>query len=144
MPPTCAAAPVLVRLAPARLSHAGRAIETGALGIQVTAVGSVQDVATGHRAMMLAPDGDLGLSFSHRAAGYGSDADSYLDRLRDKVMLIAQLESRAGLDALPELLAIDRPPDAWSSARSTCRQTSGMRAIPSTPRFGPRSSAQRS
>ena len=105
--------PVLVRLSPMHLSDAGRALETGALGIQLTAVGSVRDVATSQRAMTLAPDGELGLSFSHRAAGYGSDADSYLVRLRDEVMLIAQLESRAGLDALPELLAIDRPPDAW-------------------------------
>lgn len=105
--------PVLVRLSPMHLSHAGRALETGALGIQITTVRSVRDVATAQRAMTLAPDGELGLSFSHRAAGYGSDADSYLVRLRDEVMLIAQLESRAGLDALPELLAIDRSPDAW-------------------------------
>jgi 4-hydroxy-2-oxoheptanedioate aldolase len=106
--------PVIVRLSPERLHEAGRALEAGADGVQVTGVSSPATAVLAHRAVTLAPDGDLGLSLSHRAGGFQrAGAARYLDRLRDDIVVVCQIESRASVEALPDLLAVDHPPDAW-------------------------------
>jgi 4-hydroxy-2-oxoheptanedioate aldolase len=106
--------PVLVRLSPERIDEAGRALEAGAAGVQVTGVSTPQTILMARRAVTLAPDGDLGLSLSHRAAGFQrAGAAQYLARLRDEIVVVAQIESRAAVEALPDLLAVGDPPDAW-------------------------------
>lgn len=106
--------PVLVRMSPDRLDDAGRALEAGAAGIQVAGVWTREALTRARRAVTLPPDGHLGLSFSHRAAGFhASGAGRYLTRLRDEISLIVQIESRAAVEALPDLLDGNVRPDAW-------------------------------
>jgi 4-hydroxy-2-oxoheptanedioate aldolase len=106
--------PVLVRFSPERVAEAGVVLEAGAAGIQVTRISTPETLAAVRRAVSLPPDGDLGLSLSHRAARFGGrGASEYLARIRDEVAIVAQIESRAGVDSLPELLATNPPPDAW-------------------------------
>lgn len=108
------ARPVLVRLPPSRLHDAGRALELGASGIQMSNVSSARQAAAMRRAVSFPPAGELSLSLSHRAAAFGAmPAREYLDRLANEVVVVAQIESLAGVDALPSLLAVEDGPDAW-------------------------------
>jgi 2-keto-3-deoxy-L-rhamnonate aldolase RhmA len=105
---------VVVRLPPERLHEAGQALETGVAGIQITGISSHRELTMARRAVRLPPDGDLGLSLAHRASGFGpAGASRYLSRINNDIAVVVQLESHAALEALPELLATEQPPDAW-------------------------------
>lgn len=98
--------PVVVRLTPSCLHLAGRALDAGAAGLQVTDVSSAETAAAAQAAAFYAPRGRRGLAFSHRAASFGLEApESYLRRADESVALIAQIESDEGVAALPELVA---------------------------------------
>lgn len=98
--------PVVVRLTPADLHLAGRALDAGAAGIQVSDVSSVETAAAAQAAAAYPPRGRRGLAFSHRAASFGLEAPaSYLQRADESLALIAQIESEEGVAALPGLLA---------------------------------------
>jgi 2-keto-3-deoxy-L-rhamnonate aldolase RhmA len=103
--------PVVVRVGPAELSGVGRLLETGVAGIQVTEVESAVLLADIRRSVSFAPRGARSVALSHRAGGYG--ARSLADYLSEEPVTIAQIESRAGVAALPELLASDAQPDVW-------------------------------
>ncbi|MBS1895323.1 MAG: hypothetical protein JST59_28820 [Actinobacteria bacterium] len=103
--------PVLARIGPADLALAGRILETGAAGIQVTDVDSAELLGDLRAAVDFPPRGRRGLSLSHRAGGFGlRPADELIDGV---ALVITQLESRAGLERLAELLAAPAQPDAW-------------------------------
>jgi 4-hydroxy-2-oxoheptanedioate aldolase len=105
---------VIARLPGERLPDAGRAIESGVAGVQLSNVTDPEQVRAARAAMMPAPAGHLSLSLSHRAAGFGAgDPAAYLARLAGELVLVAQIESRAGIDALGALLAAPGGPDAW-------------------------------
>ena len=98
------AVPVIVRLTPVSLESAGRALDAGAAGIQVTDVGSLEVAESARAAVEYPPSGRRGLSFSHRAASFGlAPAAAYLAQHR-RTPLIGQIESREALVALPALL----------------------------------------
>lgn len=106
--------PVVVRMAANRLAEAGRALEAGAAGIQVSDVSALETLEEIGRATSFPPAGRLGLSLAHRGAAFGAtSATEYIRRLTDDVVVIAQIESRAGLDSLPQLLTTSSSPDAW-------------------------------
>ncbi len=97
--------PVIVRLTPGSLDLAGRALDAGAAGIQVTDVSTAEIAAAVSAAALYPPRGRRGLAFSHRAASFGLEpAASYLERARTSAMLIAQIESAEGVAALPDLV----------------------------------------
>ena len=59
------------------------------------------------RAMRYPPDGNRGVGGAGaRATGFSSHAD-YLTTAKDEMCLVVQLESRAGLNALDEILAVE-------------------------------------
>lgn len=103
--------PVLVRIEPGDLGLAGRILEAGAAGIQVTDVATVELLAELRTAAAFPPHGRRGLSLSHRAGRFGLRPAAEL--IDAEALVVAQLESRAGLDDLEALLAAPTPPDAW-------------------------------
>lgn len=106
--------PVIVRLGHERLGDAGRAIEAGAAGIQLSNVTTPEHLRAARAAITLAPAGALGLSLSHRAARFGAmPAAGYAEHLAAELLLVAQIESRAAIGALPQLLALPGGPDVW-------------------------------
>jgi 2-keto-3-deoxy-L-rhamnonate aldolase RhmA len=108
------ACPTLVRLPADRLADAGRALEAGVRGIQVSDVRKPDDVQAARRAIRFAPTGDMGLSLTHRAAGFGRTAGrQYVQQISDETVLIAQVESAQGIRALPEMLQLAAGPDLW-------------------------------
>lgn len=102
------AIPVIVRVTPGSLDLVGRILDVGAAGIQVTDVGSAEIGGAGRAAVEYPPWGSRGLAFSHRAASFGFESsEAYVQRSRRSVALIAQIESRDGVDALPDLVLSD-------------------------------------
>lgn len=106
--------PVLVRLPARRLADAARLIEAGAAGLQVPDVDGVRSVRSARAEMRFSDGGRMGLALSHRAARYGAErAIDYIDTVQESTVLVAQVESAKGVDALPRLLATPDGPDVW-------------------------------
>ena len=103
--------PVVVRIGTGELAAAGRLLETGVGGIQVTGVERADVLAEIARSVRFAPRGARSVALSHRAGDYGGR--SLADYLAEEPVTIAQIESRAAVAALPELLASDAQPDVW-------------------------------
>ena len=105
---------MIARLSPERLDDAGRAVEAGVAGIQVSSVGDLATARAARAAVTPAPRGRLGLSLSHRAAGFGAlTSDQYLRQVVGQLLVVGQIESRAGVAVLDELLGLSDGPDAW-------------------------------
>lgn len=106
--------PVLVRLEPSDLPLAGRVMESGAAGVQVTDVATTGRLADIRTAVAFPPHGRRGISLANRAGRFGlRTAAEVVDDAGGGAVVIAQLESRAGLENLAGLLAAPAPPDAW-------------------------------
>jgi len=102
------AVPVIVRVTPGSLDLVGRVLDAGAAGIQITDVSSPEIGAAARAAVEYPPAGRRGLAFSHRAASFGLESPAaYVRRTQRSVALIAQIESRDGVDALPGLVLGD-------------------------------------
>jgi 4-hydroxy-2-oxoheptanedioate aldolase len=79
------------------------------IGVQTLLIPSVQSAAEAEAAvaaMRYPPRGVRGVSTLTRASGYGRVAD-YLARAEDELCLLVQIETRAGLDALEAIAAVD-------------------------------------
>jgi 4-hydroxy-2-oxoheptanedioate aldolase len=103
--------PVVIRLGTGELAGAGRLLETGAAGIQVTGVQRAETLAEIRSSVRFAPDGRRSVALSHRVAGYGHRP--LADYLNEEPVTIAQIETGAAVAALPELLASEFQPDVW-------------------------------
>lgn len=94
--------PCLVRLPAVDAGRVGRLLEAGAAGIQVADVRSRAEAAALVRAARFPPQGDRGLSTSHRVAGYGAlAAEDYVRA--EPPLLVVQIEAETD-DPLDELL----------------------------------------
>lgn len=106
--------PVLARIGARELEQAGRLLENGAIGIQVTGVEDPSTLEELHRATRFAPAGARSLALSHRAAGFGgTSVEGFLRDEAARLITVAQIESRSAVRALPALLAAAHPPDVW-------------------------------
>ena len=106
--------PVLARIPAHALAWAGRLLETGAIGVQVTDVVHTQTLSQLWRATRFPPEGRRSLALSQRDAGFGRIAAAeYLRGARERLLTVAQIESRAAVAALSELLASPHQPDVW-------------------------------
>ena len=106
--------PVLARIGARELDQAGRLLETGAIGIQVTGVEEPSTLEELHRATRFPPAGARSLALSHRAAAFGrTPVETFLHEDAARLLTVAQIESRAGVAALPALLASAHAPDVW-------------------------------
>jgi 2-keto-3-deoxy-L-rhamnonate aldolase RhmA len=106
--------PVLARIGLHDLGVAGRILDTGIAGIQLTDVASRRSLAAASAAIRFPPAGRRSLSLSHRAARYGHlPAASFVREADEGVLIVAQIESRRGAAALDDMLAAPVLPDAW-------------------------------
>jgi 4-hydroxy-2-oxoheptanedioate aldolase len=106
--------PVLARIGARELDQAGRLLETGAIGIQVTGVEDPSTLEEIHRATRFPPAGARSLALSHRAAAFGlTPVKSFLRDEAARLLTVAQIESRSAVAALPALLAGAHAPDVW-------------------------------
>ncbi len=105
--------PTLARIGPDALADAGRMLEAGACGIQLADVTDAETLGRLWRAVRFHPHGARGCATSHRAARFGRTSAGDWVAAAEQVVTIAQIESAAGLEALPGLLREERAPDAW-------------------------------
>jgi 4-hydroxy-2-oxoheptanedioate aldolase len=106
--------PVIARIAPSEIAQAGRLLETGAIGVQVTDVSDREMLAELRRSTRFPPRGRRSLALTQRDAGFGRiTAPAYLEQVAARLLTVAQVESRAGVAALDALLASPDQPDVW-------------------------------
>ena len=83
----------------------GAALDAGAAGVLVPQVASAQAARQLVAAARFAPEGQRGLNPWVRAADYAAGPD-WLARANAEVAVVAMVEGRDGLDALPEILDV--------------------------------------
>lgn len=94
----------LVRLAELSDSTVKLALDGGASGLLVANVETAFQARELLRAATYPPAGRRGAHFTvSRAARWGLDADTYYQAARDELLLIAMIESAAGVAAIPEM-----------------------------------------
>jgi 2-keto-3-deoxy-L-rhamnonate aldolase RhmA len=84
----------------------GHALDSGADGIIVPRVASAGEARQAVDAVRYPPAGQRGAGIG-RAAKYGQDLGGLLARANDDVLLVVQVETRAGVEAAREIAAVD-------------------------------------
>ena len=98
--------PTVVRVESAERIRMGRVLDLGAAGVMLPRMESADQVteAIGH--LRYPPQGDRGVATYNRACRFGLDPAA-LDRANDEVLVVVQIESRAAVDAVDEIAAVD-------------------------------------
>lgn len=96
----------VVRTANSDPLHISKALDAGALGIQVPQVQSADEAARCIHAAKYYPNGERGLCCFVRAAGFSSQKGSTFLNNANQTMVILQLEGKKALDNLDEILAV--------------------------------------
>lgn len=97
------------------------ALETGAAGIVLPFVESAGDVRRAAAALRFAPEGTRGTCTQTRANGYGalrSGFEAFARQANRELLLVGQIESRQGLEAIDEIVAVDHGLDVAFLGRS--------------------------
>jgi len=103
-------------------------LEIGAAGVVVPFVQTAVDVEKAARAISYAPRGLRGTCTLTRAARYGglrSDFVAHTQRENDRVVLVAQIEDRAGVDNIEEIVACEPGLDGLIVGRSDLASSLG-------------------
>ena len=100
-----AGAHVVLRMPAADVSLS-RALDTGASGVIVPRVESAADAAQVVRYTRFPPVGARGLG-AGRATAYALDLATHRSRANDELLVVAMVETRAGLEAVDEIVAVD-------------------------------------
>lgn len=111
----------LVRVAWNEEKEILHALETGAAGIVLPFVESADDVRRAAAAMRFAPHGTRGTCTQTRANGYGarrSGFEEFARTVNRELLLVGQIESRKGLDAIEQIVAVDGGLDVVFLGRS--------------------------
>jgi len=98
--------PALVRVAENEPATIAAALDAGAAGVVVPRVESAAEAAAAVAASRYPPRGERGLGPS-RATGYGLRLPEYRESANERLLLAVQVETRAGLAALDELLGVE-------------------------------------
>ena len=100
----------LVRLPSVDAAVAGaakRALDAGARGLIVPGVETASDAERAVRAAKFPPDGERGAAGTVRANAYGDRFDDYVATANDGTLVVVQVESRAAVDRVGEILDVD-------------------------------------
>ena len=89
-----------------RLDQIGRALDLGATAVQIPHVSTSEDARAAVRTARFSPDGQRGVCRYVRAAAHGTTEKQRYFREANRVTLIAQVEGKAGLTDLPEIIAV--------------------------------------
>ena len=98
--------PALVRVPDRGASVISRVLDSGAAGVLVPHVDTVEDARAVVSAARFPPHGTRGFGPTVRAGGWGADAPGYRDSGAE-VLVIPQLESRTAVAAVREIGAVD-------------------------------------
>jgi len=83
-----------------------RVLDLGAYGIMIPFIGGRADAEAAVRACKYPPQGIRGIAGSHRAGGYGRAAAEYWKRANDEILVVVQIETRAAVDDIDEIVRI--------------------------------------
>lgn len=83
-----------------------RVLDTGAAGVMVPMIDSAAEAEALVDAAKYPPEGSRGIAGS-RAAGYGTDFEAYVANANDETIVVPQIETAAGLEAVEEIAAVD-------------------------------------
>lgn len=111
----------LVRVAWNEEKEILHALETGAAGIVLPFVESADDVRRAAAALRYAPEGTRGTCTQTRAAGYGARRSGFVEFAAEcnrTLLLVAQIESRKGLEHIEEIVAVPDGVDVVFVGRS--------------------------
>ena len=98
---------VLVRVPDRSGSHLQRLLDSGVDGILVPRVTSVAEASAAVRQMLFSPGGDRGIGITSRAGRWGGlPRPEYLRFGDEEVLRAVQLEDRAALEAVEEILDV--------------------------------------
>ncbi len=99
--------PAIVRLPVAAPWMIKQVLDAGAQSLILPMINSAEEARAAVRATRYPPQGIRGVGHAlGRASGFGAEAD-YAENANDEICVIVQIESRAALDALDEILAVD-------------------------------------
>ena len=101
-------AQVLVRVPSHDPNHVKRLLDMGISSVMFPMVDSVADAEAVVAACYYPPRGRRGLATGGiRASGYGHDTKGYFDGIPVRQMVIAQIETKGGLEAVEKIAAVD-------------------------------------
>lgn len=88
--------PTIVRVPEGTESHILKALDIGASGVQIPGLSTVEEAEAAVRYSKYAPQGVRGLSFSQRAAGYGTlDKNEYMAQSNAGLINVVHIENKA-------------------------------------------------
>jgi 4-hydroxy-2-oxoheptanedioate aldolase len=97
----------MVRVLARRPDMIGQALDFGADGVLVPGIRTVDEAQTAIRAAHFAPEGERGLAFSSRAAGYGYHGGAdFLEAANRHVAVLLQIETREAVDCLEDIVQL--------------------------------------
>lgn len=81
-------------------------LDTGVAGVMVPMIDSVAEAESLVDSATYPPEGTRGIAGS-RAAGYGIEFEEYVANANDETIIVAQIETEAGLKSVEEIAAVD-------------------------------------
>jgi len=101
-------AEVMVRVPSHDPNHVKRLLDLGISTIMFPMVDSVADAEAVVAACYYPPRGRRGLATGGiRASGYGTDTQGYFANIPNRQMIMAQIETKGGLEAVEKIAAVD-------------------------------------
>lgn len=98
---------ILARLADNDPAEVKRLLDSGVEGVIAANVESAEEVERLVQAAYYPPRGRRGAHFTvSRAAGWGAASQAYFEGIQDQVLVVAMIESAAGVAALPEICQV--------------------------------------
>jgi 4-hydroxy-2-oxoheptanedioate aldolase len=98
--------PTVVRVESAARIRMGRVLDSGAAGIMLPRLDTVDEVAAAVRHLRYPPAGDRGVATYNRACRFGLDPGA-LDRANAEVLGVVQVESAAAVGAADQVAGLD-------------------------------------
>jgi 2-keto-3-deoxy-L-rhamnonate aldolase RhmA len=104
---------VLVRVPDAAYDLVARALDLGAHGVMVPAVESVDEARLVAASARFPPRGKRGFGLIHRAEWTAAGLPALIERLDRETIVLAQIETAAGVEAVEDIAATDGVDLLW-------------------------------